>query len=100
MGKQLTKPKWTPEMSDGCTMWPDWDYRDICLRHDEKYYYGGTWRQRLSADWALAKAVTKRGHWLVGPMMLVGTRIGGCVLWPYHWHWGKPEKRKAYANLG
>jgi len=44
-------------MSDGCTGAPWFSkfstshaLRGCCARHDEKYYYGGTWRQRLQAD--------------------------------------------------
>ena len=36
--------------SDGCSLFPDGDYLHCCVAHDEKYFFGGTWRQRLEAD--------------------------------------------------
>ena len=54
-----TLPKWTDEMSDGCSV--PWGIRlltsisldgirAVCVRHDEKYYYGGGKADRLRAD--------------------------------------------------
>ena len=44
-----------PEMpadfkSDGCTFFPDRDYRDCCVEHDKAYYFGGTLKDRRAAD--------------------------------------------------
>ncbi len=104
MPSSLDKRKWRPEDSDGCTMWPDGDWHRCCLDHDEEYFYGGTWRDRIGANWNLTKCVAKSGgkrsgrirsacsiagHYIMAPVMFVGTQIFGCFLWPYNLQWGK-----------
>ena len=47
-------PPWDDSTSDGCTNAP-WfsaipEVLECCKRHDAKYYYGGSWRDRLKAD--------------------------------------------------
>ena len=82
---------WKVEDSDGCTMWPDGNYVSCCHEHDESYAKGGTWRDRLKADWKLAKCVKDKKHPVVAPLMFVGVRILGSLLWPYHMKWKKPS---------
>ena len=94
--------KWKEEDSDGCTWWPDGDWNSCCLIHDEAYHYGGTWRDRLFANGRLAKCVARSGgkkggtvrrtasrvgHWVMAPVMFIGTQAIGSVLWPYHMKW-------------
>lgn len=89
---------WKPEDSDGCTFWPDGDWLDCCLEHDEAYAAGGSWLERLKADWKLANCVHKKGkrarcracRTVMGVLMFGGTRILGIGLWPWHHVWGKP----------
>ena len=49
-----TLPSWRDDMSDGCTFAPDrgwWgDHRWLCVRHDERYYFGGSKELRLAVD--------------------------------------------------
>lgn len=47
-------PPWRDDMSDGCSGAPllsaNPKARARCVRHDERYYYGGSWQDRLAAD--------------------------------------------------
>lgn len=64
-----TLPPWQDAWSDGCSI-PEWvkpfitqitpAIHDACVRHDEKYYYGGSREDRLRADyeWAIALLLT------------------------------------------
>lgn len=50
----MSLPPWRDEMSDGCSGAPLLsaipEARACCVRHDARYYVGGTWQDRLSAD--------------------------------------------------
>lgn len=91
------KPSWKPEDSDGCTFWPDGNYIDCCWEHDESYAHGGTWWDRVKADWKLAKCVHKKGkerkcracQTVRAALMLIGVNVLGSFLWPYHHKWGE-----------
>lgn len=91
------KPDWSPEDSDGCTGWPDGNYRGCCEEHDEAYAAGGSWLERLKADWKLTKCVHKKGaetkcracQTVIATAMLLGVRVLGVPLWPWHHRWGK-----------
>jgi hypothetical protein len=91
--------------SDGCSLFPDGDYRDCCVQHDLSYFSGGSWKARWRADDQLRKCVAgKRGfqHKPLSFLMWFGVRIGG-VPWlptPFRWGFGrKPEVRPA-SNSG
>jgi hypothetical protein len=84
--------------SDGCSLFPDGDYRDCCVQHDLAYFSGGSWKARWRADDQLRKCVAgKRGlqHRPLSFLMWLGVRVGG-VPWlptPFRWGFGrKPEK--------
>lgn len=85
--------------SDGCSLFPDCDFRDCCVEHDKVYYFGGTSKERWRADKKLYKCVrAKKGfhHKIIAPMMWVGVRIGG-VSWlptPFRWGFGKNRAKK------
>ncbi len=85
-------------------MWPDGDWHKCCLKHDEEYFYGGSWIDRLKANARLSRCVARSGgkkggkarsafsiagHYAMAPVMFVGTQVLGCFLWPYNLKWGK-----------
>lgn len=96
--RKYTPARWKKEdfKSDGCTLWPDWDYKECCIEHDRSYFKGGFRRQKYKADLELAKCVGRGGktllgkvvHKVVGPLMWVGVTIGGAPLWPWRFRWG------------
>ena len=66
--------------SDGCSLFPDGDYRNCCVEHDKAYYFGGSWRERRRADNKLFKCVAEtKGfqHKFIAPVMWLGVRVGG-----------------------
>ena len=52
--------------SDGCTMWPDGDYRSCCEAHDRDYYGGGNGAERKASDKRLRTARVR--HAYTGPI--------------------------------
>lgn len=76
--------------SDGCSLWPDGDYRSCCEAHDLDYYYGGTKAERKASDKRLRDCVRGKGHKYISRMMYLGVRIAGGA-WlraPFSWGFG------------
>jgi len=53
---------------DGCSMFPDGDYRDCCTKHDDTYFFGGNWQWRLKADNELFSCVLQKDGWYHAPL--------------------------------
>ncbi len=86
--------------SDGCSFFPDGDYRDCCVEHDKAYYFGGAKAERKAADRQLCDCVRAKGHRLLGPLMYLGVRVGG-VAWlptPFRWGFGKKKVTSQAAD--
>ena len=99
-----------PFESDGCSKFPDLDVWDCCYAHDERYYFGGSFKARRSADKALYSCVKSRrgkGHKLLATVMYLGVRIGAVSFLPLPFRWGfgnkfprkEPEKEKSKREL-
>jgi hypothetical protein len=80
--------------SDGCSMFPDGDYRECCIAHDRDYFVGGTEAERRASDKRLAKCVRGKGHRLLSGLMFLGVRIGGVSFLPTPFRWGFGQKRE------
>ncbi len=77
--------------SDGCSMFPDCDYRICCVEHDKEYYVGGNWKQRWRSDKKLYKCVAaKKGfqHKFIAPVMWLGVRAFAVPWLPTSFRWG------------
>ncbi len=88
--------------SDGCSVVPDYDQQECCVRHDWLYYQGGGFRDRLEADRQFYNCVKKTSTgWLAG-IRWFGVRIGGVGFLPFaKWRWGygwKFPRTKAPAD--
>ena len=81
-----------PFVSDGCSLFPDGDWRDCCVEHDRAYHKGGTGQERLAADRALRRCVAARGHPVVAWIMYRGVRLGGLSVLPTPFRWGFGHK--------
>lgn len=85
--------------SDGCSWFPDGNYRECCVQHDLAYFKGGNWKQRWRADKKLFRCIAaKRGfqYKLLASLMWSGVRVGG-VHWlptPFRWGFGKKKTSK------
>jgi hypothetical protein len=60
--------------SDGCTMSPDFDFRDCCVRHDYDYH---DQVPRKKADLKLKACIEKKGHPKLAKLYYFGVRAFG-----------------------
>jgi len=83
-----------PFTSDGCSAFPDGTFRHnelwlkCCTAHDYAYWKGGTYSERLEADWALKQCVSAVGVKEIALIMLAGVRVGGSPYFPTKFRWG------------
>jgi len=83
-----------PFTSDGCSLFPDGTPEDsvlwlqCCIAHDKSYWRGGTYQQRVQADFALKNCVAQVGEPAVAQLMLAGVRVGGTPFLPTRFRWG------------
>ncbi len=77
-----------PFHADGCTWFPDGDYRDCCDTHDRDYWCGGARVERLQSDFELRQCVAAKGRTLRSALIYLGVRIGGVPWLPTSWRWG------------
>ena len=77
-----------PFTTDGCSMWPDGDWRACCLAHDVEYWCGGIAGNRHDADKALRQCVAETSGSVHAFFMYLGVRVGGSHLVPFGWRWG------------
>lgn len=78
-----------PFQSDGCSVVPDWDQQECCVRHDWLYWQGGSFQDRARADREFYDCVrTTKSRWLAA-FRWFGVRIGGVGFLPFRdWRWG------------
>jgi hypothetical protein len=60
--------------TDGCTMSPDFDFRECCVRHDYDYY---DQVPRKKADLKLKACIAKKGHPILARVYYRGVRCFG-----------------------
>ncbi len=90
-----------PFESDGCSAFPDGTLTEnnlwlkCCYQHDLAYWQGGSYEQRMQADYALKHCVFEVGEPEVALLMLAGVRVGGSPYWPtpFRWAYGWPYLR-------
>jgi len=92
---ELCRAHWsgqTPPYSfatDGCSYWPDGNWKDCCVTHDMAYWCGGTFGERLKADRELQRCVKRKSDSAVlSRAMQVGVFLGGGQLLPTSFRWG------------
>jgi hypothetical protein len=74
--------------TDGCSAWPDSDWRACCIEHDMAYWCGGKPEQRESFDREFQRCVAARSNPFNAWLMHLGVRIGGWQYGPWPWRWG------------
>jgi len=94
-GCQISGPKSIdPFTTDGCSDFPDGTHshkdlwHECCVAHDVKYWAGGNYEDRLSADLELRSCVKSVGEPAIADLMLAGVRVGGSPWWPTRFRWG------------
>ncbi len=80
-----------PFHSDGCSVVPDYDQQECCVRHDWLYWQGGGIKDRWRADREFYRCVkkTKKKGLFLAPFRWLGVRVGGVGFLPFvKWRWG------------
>lgn len=83
-----------PFSSDGCSVFPDGTIEQqelwlkCCEAHDQAYWKGGTYQDRLAADRKLKECVSAIGEQEIAILMLIGVRVGGTPYLPTQFRWG------------
>ncbi|MDH5545160.1 MAG: FAD-binding oxidoreductase [Gammaproteobacteria bacterium] len=93
--------------SDGCSLFPDGDFKDpnawcdCCVQHDMVYWRGGSEAERVDADLALKHCVEqKTGNRPLAEIMYQGVRFGGSPYFPNWYRWGYGwQYGRGYAPL-
>lgn len=78
--------------TDGCTFFPDGNYRDCRVEHDKDYYFGGSLKERRASDKRLCKCVRAKANRFTAGVMWLGVRIGGVSFLPTPFRWGFGNK--------
>lgn len=79
--------------SDGCSLFPDGNYRECCVAHDKRYFIGGSFRERKAADKELYRCVRAKGNGkFLASMIYLGVRVGGVSFIPTPFRWGFGNK--------
>ncbi len=79
--------------SDGCSLFPDGNYRDCCVTHDKAYFFGGSLKERRAADKELYKCVRAKGNnKFLASLIYLGVRVGGVPFLPTPFRWGFGHK--------
>jgi hypothetical protein len=95
-----------PFQSDGCSNFADgtknnpnlWNH--CCVVHDQKYWAGGSYQERLQADRDLGKCVASTGNVETAKLMYVGVRLGGSPFYNTQFRWGFGwNKLRGYTQL-
>jgi hypothetical protein len=75
-----------------------WEH--CCVKHDARYWRGGTREERIAADRELETCVADTGAKKESKRMYYGVRIGGGAHWPTSYRWGYGWRQaKAYDKL-
>lgn len=98
-------PEWDDSMSDGCSipvhlkrfLEETPEMRACCVKHDKKYYYGGTIRDRAIADAEfLIDLLKARVNVHVADQMYMAVRAGGHPSQGRSFSWAFGGKRFKY----
>ena len=88
-----------PFVSDGCTLVPDFNFREAGEKHDHAYWYGGTKEERKRADKVFREEIKDAGHPVISKIYYAGVRLFGVWWLPTKWRWGFGHKwPKKYDN--
>jgi hypothetical protein len=81
-------PPTVPFRFDGCSWWPDGNYRECCQAHDYAYWCGGSSEDRAAADERLRACVAEKRGSAYARLVWIGVRVGGHPIVPMYFRWG------------
>lgn len=73
-------PKWE---TNGCTLVPDFDFKDCCDAHEICYCIGGDSAARIACDVALRQCIKDKGHTIRAWIYYRGVRDFGWAFFNY-----------------
>lgn len=79
--------------SDGCSVVPERDHKECCVRHDWLYWQGGSWRDRWRADREFLRCMRSTRYRWLAEIRWFGVRVGGSPLLHTPWRWGYGWRR-------
>jgi hypothetical protein len=88
--------------SDGCTWFPDGNYRDCCTVHDREYFAGGSWKERWRSDKKLFQCVAAKPKFynkMIAPIMWLGVRSFGASWLNTKASWGFGKKKSSSVKI-
>ena len=85
-----------PFKSDGCSIYPDQNFRSCCYKHDKEYWKGGDLKLRKKADKKLMKCIGNKGHKIQSKIMYGWIRVGGHPIFRFPFRWGFGHKYPKY----
>jgi len=94
-----------PFTSDGCSMFPDGEWKHCCFAHDATYWVGGTQVERYEADLLIKKCIAQSGHPVIARIMYRGIRVGGrpstgrSYRWGYGWSYPIGYRKLNFEQL-
>ena len=74
--------------TDNCSVVPDYDQSECCVKHDWAYWKGGSFQERWEADGKFLKCVKETRSGFLAPFRWLGVRVGGIGLFPSSFRWG------------
>jgi hypothetical protein len=94
-------------VTDNCTMFVDGTlskptlWKDCCVEHDLRYWFGGSTKSRDYADLQLKSCVNKKAGTFYSNLIYYGVRAGhhSPIKHKYSWGWGWFTKRLPYTKL-
>jgi len=102
-GTKNNLPKEVPAdfTSDGCSLFPDCNYRHCCIEHDKDYYSGGSGKERWRSDNRLYRCVRRSNGWqneIIAPVIWLGVRVFGVSFLPTPFRWGFGRIKRKNPN--
>ena len=79
--------KLLPFRSDGCSLAPDFEFRECCVGHDYHYWKGGTEQARLDADLEFQRCISNESPRL-SHVYYAAVRVGGLPGLCTQFRWG------------
>ena len=77
-----------PFITDGCSIWPDREWKQCCVAHDAHYWCGGSVGDRKRADRELRTCLEKVAPSWLATLTYWGVRVGAHPIFPLHYRWG------------
>ena len=80
---------WEYQKGNKCSDFPDSTWGRCCTLHNKAYYYGGSKKDKIQADFRLYQCVKRNGHPIIAVIMWLGVTLFGGPHWPHGFRWNR-----------